>query len=68
MKKATQGFASVIVGVLLYCLVVAPLVKSGGYLDVARDSFFSIGLGFIAAITVVYALWVAVIFAKTRLH
>ena len=43
-----------IVGVIAYCVLVAPLVKEGSYSDVVRDTLASVGVGYCAAIVVVW--------------
>lgn len=53
-------------GVLAYCVLVAPLVKEGSYSDVVRDTLASVGVGYCAAVVVVGALWLGVIAVINR--
>lgn len=37
-RRVLKAFGAVIVGVIAYCVLVAPLVKEGSYSDVVRDT------------------------------
>ena len=63
-RRVLKAFGAVIVGVLAYCVLVAPLVKEGSYSDVVRDTLASVGVGYCAV--VVGALWLGVIAVINR--
>ena len=42
-RRVLKAFGAVIVGVIAYCVLVAPLVKEGSYSDVVRDTLASVG-------------------------
>ena len=44
-RRVLKAFGAVIVGVIAYCVLVAPLVKEGSYSDVVRDTLASVGVG-----------------------
>ena len=64
-RRVLKAFGAVIVGVIAYCVLVAPLVKEGSYSDVVRDTLASVGVGY-CAIVVVGALWLGVIAVINR--
>ena len=65
-RRVLKAFGAVIVGVLAYCVLVAPLVKEGSYSDVVRDTLASVGVGYCAVVVVVGALWLGVIAVINR--
>jgi len=65
-RRVLKAFGAVIVGVIAYCVLVAPLVKEGSYSDIVRDTLASVGVGYCAAVVVVGALWLGVIAVINR--
>lgn len=60
-KSVLRGLASALLGVIAYCVVVAPVFKEGNYWEITKESFSTIGLGFSAAIILVGVLWLVII-------
>ena len=61
-RRVLKAFGAVIVGVIAYCVLVAPLVKEGSY----SDTLASVGVGYCAVVVVVGALWLGVIAVINR--
>lgn len=56
-KSVIKGVLAALVGVVAYCVAVAPLFKDGPYLEVVETTFTEIGLGLGLAILLVGAVW-----------
>ena len=59
-QRIVRGFAAALIGVWVYCLVVAPLLSDAPYMRVAMNKAENIGLGFSIAIVVVAIAWIVV--------
>ena len=56
-QKVVHAFAWFIVGVWVYCLVVAPIFVGGDYLTVAWERAKGMGFGFTAIALVIGTVW-----------
>lgn len=59
-----KSLLAVLLGVFLYCVAVAPFFEDGSLLDIWKDKLLHNFLGWAAAIVVVGAVWIAVIYFK----
>ena len=65
-RRVLKAFGAVIVGVIAYCVVVAPLVKEGNYGDIVRDTLASVGVGYSAAAVIIGAVWLGILTVLKR--
>ena len=64
-RKVITGFVSVLAGVWVYCLLLAPLLSDQPYGDVVADKASSIGLGWTVAVVIVGAIFTAYAMRKS---
>lgn len=58
-----KGILSALVGVIVYCVAVAPAFKEGSYTEVVSSTFSKVGLGLCVAIILVGAAWLGALVA-----
>ncbi|AKE40338.1 hypothetical protein ACFLIN_05160 [Corynebacterium kutscheri] len=63
-KNIIKGFSSVLLGVWLYCLVVAPIFTEGSYLNIVSNKASTIGLGWTIITVFIAAVWLSAISIK----
>lgn len=61
-QRVFRGLSAVLLGVIVYCSLLAPLVREGNYWEIAKESLSTIGLGFGVAIVVVGVVWHTIIY------
>lgn len=65
-KAVLNGFGAALVGVAVYCLAIAPLIKDGPYAEVAMDTLMGTGLGIAIVIVVLAVIWLTVLAVQRK--
>lgn len=65
-KTIVTSMLSMLVGVAIYCGVIAPLIKDGSYAETAGATFRGTGLGMGATVIVIGAVWLIVVAVMNR--
>lgn len=60
-KAVAKGIGAALLGVVVYCAVLAPLFKEGPYREVVAETFGTTGFGVGLAMFLVGAVWLGVL-------
>lgn len=63
-KRVAKGFVAALLGVVAYCVAIAPLVHGGSYLETTMHALRTTGLGLGGAIAILGVIWVVLLSLK----
>ncbi|MDO5031910.1 hypothetical protein [Corynebacterium sp.] len=65
-KSVIRSVVSVLLGIAAYCVIVAPLFKSGAYWENVKETYASVGVGLSTAVLVIGVVWLVFLSVRNK--